>query len=57
MAELAQQITICKMRHAGNSPFDIIKSTGYTKMIVYQVVTKFDVKGKVERSCHKPQKD
>ena len=47
MAELAQRTTICEMRSAWSSVSDIIKSTGYVKSTVYQVVSAFDDEGKV----------
>ena len=57
MAELARRTTICEMRRAGNSPSDIVKSTGYAKTTVYRVVANFDAEGKVERSRHSPRSD
>ena len=56
MAELARRTTICELRHAGRSPSDIIKSTGYSKTTVYRVVAKYDVERKAERSRHSPRK-
>ena len=47
-------MTISELRLTGNSSSDIIKSTGYTKMTVYQVLAKLDAEGKVQRSRHSP---
>ena len=57
MAELARRMAICELRRAGNSPSDIIKSTGYAKTTVYWVLAKLDAEGKVQRSCHSPCND
>ena len=57
MAELARRTTICKMRRAGSSVSDIIKSTGYAKSTVYRVVSAFNAEGKVQRSRHSPRSD
>ena len=50
MAEIARRMTICEMRHAGNSFSDITKRTGYLKSTVYRIVAAFDIKVKVQRS-------
>ena len=47
----------CALRRAGNSPSDIIKTTGSAKMTVYRVVVKFVATEEVERSHHRPQED
>ena len=46
-----------KLRRAGSSVSDIIKSTGYAKSTVYRVVAAFDAEGKVQRSRHSPRSD
>ena len=57
MAELARLTSICRLRRAGNSHSDIIKTTVYAKTTVYGVIANCDATGGVERSHHSPRKN
>ena len=50
--ELAQRMTIWKLRLPGNAPLHIINSTVYAMATAFKVLAKFDADGNVQQRCN-----